>query len=165
MDLWGIDKMNKEHEKLLFIEKKDGTFSINSLKEISKENIKNGYYLEKIYKAPKNYISISSSKGTKRINDLFHGKENFAYSKPVELMNYLLELFVDKKDIKVLDFFAGSGTIGESVMLLNKKDNQNRKFYLIEQMDYANSLTFERLKLVKKLEKLDFEIQFIKIEN
>jgi adenine-specific DNA-methyltransferase len=48
-------------------------------------------------------------------------------------------------DITVLDSFAGSGTTAHSVMNLNK-DKGNRKFILIELMDYANTITAERLK-------------------
>lgn len=157
---WGIEKMKKEFQKLLFVKNNKGEYSIYSLKEIDNKKVYDGYYEEEKYKSPKNIIEFQSSKGSSRINDLFKGQENFAYSKPVELINYLLELLVKKNDIKVLDFFAGSGTTGESVLMLNKKDGGNRKFYLIEQMDYANSLTFERLKKVKEIEDIKEDIDF-----
>lgn len=160
---WGFDKMLKYNEQLFFQKNKSNTYSIYSLKEVKKEDVLDGFYIEKKYKSPKNLITIQSSKGSSRINDLFKGKENFAYSKPVELMSYLIELLVEKKDIKILDFFAGSGTIGESVLLLNKKDNLNRIFYLIEQMDYAKSLTLERLNKVKQIENINSVINYIKI--
>ena len=71
----------------------------------------------------------------------------FDYPKPVELITFLINLFTDKNDI-VLDSFAGSGTTAHAVLNLNKADGGNRKFILIETMDYAESITAERVKRV-----------------
>ena len=48
----------------------------------------------------------------------------------------------------ILDSFAGSGTTAHSVLNMNKSDGGNRKFILIEMMDYADSITAERVKRV-----------------
>lgn len=54
-----------------------------------------------------------------------------------------------------MDSFAGSGTTAHAVLNMNKADGGNRKFiliemmeYLIEMMDYADSITAERVKRV-----------------
>ena len=47
-----------------------------------------------------------------------------------------------------LDFFAGSGTNGHAVLNLNKADNGNRKFILVEMGDYFNSTLKERIRRV-----------------
>ena len=52
------------------------------------------------------------------------------------------------KDSIVLDSFAGSGTTAHAVLKLNKEDGGNRKFILVEMMDYAESITAERVKRV-----------------
>lgn len=52
------------------------------------------------------------------------------------------------KDSIVLDSFAGSGTTAHAVLNMNKQDGGNRKFILIEMMDYADSITAERVKRV-----------------
>ena len=44
----------------------------------------------------------------------------------------------------VLDSFAGSGTTAHAVLNMNKQDGGNRKFILVEMMDYAESITAER---------------------
>lgn len=49
--------------------------------------------------------------------------------KPVRLVLQLIKWF-NKKDITVLDFFAGSGTTAHAVLQLNKLDDGNRKFIL-----------------------------------
>lgn len=65
--------------------------------------------------------------------------------KPIELIKILLNHFKD--DILVLDSFAGSGTTAHAVLDLNKKGG-NRKFILVEMMDYADTITAERVKRV-----------------
>ncbi|HAM79223.1 DNA methyltransferase [Ornithinibacillus bavariensis] len=52
----------------------------------------------------------------------------------------------NKKDALILDFFAGSGTTGHATMLLNKNDGGNRKYILVEQMEYVESVIVERMK-------------------
>ncbi len=74
----------------------------------------------------------SSTQGTKTLKSLFGELGGvFDYPKPVELINYLLTLVTEGNDI-VLDFFAGSGTTAHAVMDLNKKDEGNREFILVQ---------------------------------
>ena len=75
------------------------------------------------------------------------GKKVFDNPKPVSLLEYLLAFNTTANDI-VLDSFAGSGTTAHAVLSLNKKDGGNRKFILVEMMDYADSITAERVKHV-----------------
>ena len=56
------------------------------------------------------------------------GIKSFEYPKPTSLISYLTQ-FIDKPNAVVLDFFAGSGTTGHSILELNKKDS-NRQFIL-----------------------------------
>lgn len=56
----------------------------------------------------------------------------FDFSKPVNLIKYLLTLVgVDKNDI-VLDFFCGSASTAHAVMALNAVDSANRKFIMVQ---------------------------------
>ena len=48
----------------------------------------------------------------------------------------------------VLDSFAGSGTTAHAVLDLNKEDDGNRKFILIECEDYADTVTAARVRRV-----------------
>ncbi len=56
-----------------------------------------------------------------------------------------------KDDDIILDFFAGSGTTGHAVLELNKEDDGNRKFILVEQLDEHIKVCKERIsKVIKK---------------
>ena len=48
----------------------------------------------------------------------------------------------------VLDSFAGSGTTAHAVLSLNREDDGNRKFILVECEDYADTITAERVRRV-----------------
>ena len=61
----------------------------------------------------------------------FFGAKIFSFPKPAALLKYLYTLINDK-DSLILDFFAGSGTTGQAVIELNKADNGNRKFILVQ---------------------------------
>ena len=52
------------------------------------------------------------------------------------------------KDSIILDSFAGSGTTAHAILNMNNADGGNRKFILIEMMDYADSITAERVRRV-----------------
>lgn len=71
----------------------------------------------------------------------------FDYPKPVRLIERVLQIATNKDSI-VLDSFAGSGTTAHAVLDLNRKDGGNRKFILIEMMDYADTITAERVKRI-----------------
>jgi adenine-specific DNA-methyltransferase len=89
---------------------------------------------------------VSSRKGTGEVEEIF-GKKKFTFPKPVELVRRFVEISTDKDSI-ILDSFAGSGTTAHAVLELNKEDEGNRKFILVEQEDYANSITAERVRRV-----------------
>ena len=73
---------------------------------------------------------------------------DFNYAKPIRLISYLMTLSKQGKDSIVLDSFAGSGTTAHAVLNMNKADGGHRKFILVEMMDYAESITAERVKRV-----------------
>ena len=75
------------------------------------------------------------------------GKAVFDYPKPVRLIERILKIASDPDSI-ILDSFAGSGTTAHAVLNMNKADGGCRKFILVEMMDYAESITAERVKRV-----------------
>ncbi len=75
------------------------------------------------------------------------GGRVFDSPKPKELLSKIISTICDKDDI-ILDSFAGSGTTAHAVLNMNKADGGHRKFILVEMMDYADSITAERVKRV-----------------
>ncbi len=142
---------------------KDGTWQISE--DSFKEQLKSGKVdfiknksggftvVHKVY-APsegKVFRSILSEVSNKDAADemeiILGNKKIFSTPKPVDLIATLLQLSVSK-DAIILDSFAGSGTTAHAVLNLNKKDSGNRKFILVEMMDYADTITAERVKRV-----------------
>lgn len=83
---------------------------------------------------------------TQELADIL-GKAVFDYPKPVRLISRIIQMASSDGDI-ILDSFAGSGTTAHAVLNMNKADGGNRKFILVEMMDYAESITAERVKRV-----------------
>lgn len=91
----------------------------------------------------------TATDATRMIMEIFGGEKAFDTPKPVELLKRIIKLSANDSDI-ILDSFAGSGTTAHAVLALNKEDGGNRKFILIEQEDYADTITAERVRRVIK---------------
>ncbi len=86
----------------------------------------------------------TTDEANKEVNGgLFGGEYRFINPKPERLLQHLISIASDEGDV-VLDFFAGSGTTGAVAMKMK------RQFILVEQMDYVENITVERLKKVIK---------------
>src|SRR5690606_9852190 len=106
--------------------------------------------LEYDIEAPLNYIDSKMGIDTtenagKELNKLF-GKEVFSYPKSESLIMYLISMVSNKlsKNDYILDFHLGSGTTVATAHKLGYR------YIGVEQMDYIDSVTIERMKLVIK---------------
>ncbi|MBK8922651.1 MAG: site-specific DNA-methyltransferase [Saprospirales bacterium] len=73
--------------------------------------------------------SDSAKKETAKI--LNESPNVFSTPKPVRLIQRMIKISCNEDDL-ILDFFAGSGTVGQAVLELNTKDNGNRSFILVQ---------------------------------
>ena len=89
---------------------------------------------------------VFTADGSAEIRMLF-GEQVFAFPKPSRLIESLLHQATNENSL-ILDSFAGSGTTAHAVLKLNAADGGNRKFILIEQEDYAETITAERVRRV-----------------
>ncbi|RKV58544.1 site-specific DNA-methyltransferase [Helicobacter pylori] len=135
-----------------------GTFwrySIGTLKDMEQNNriVFNGKnpmakrYLSEVAEGRKSSTFWDGSEvgynlnGDAEIKQLFNGNKVFNNPKPEALISRILEISTQENDL-VLDFFAGSGT---TCAVAHK---MKRRYIGIEQMDYMETITKERLKKV-----------------
>ncbi|WP_187839979.1 site-specific DNA-methyltransferase [Helicobacter pylori] len=135
-----------------------GTFwrySIGTLKDMEQNNriVFNGKnpmakrYLSEVAEGRKSSTFWDGSEvgynlnGDAEIKQLFNGNKVFNNPKPEALISRILEVSTNENDL-VLDFFAGSGT---TCAVAHK---MKRRYIGIEQMDYIETITKERLKKV-----------------
>lgn len=104
-------------------------------------------YLEEVSDFLLRSIISTKSEGGVSLKELTD--ERFDYPKPIELIEILLSSF-DTTNAIILDSFAGSGTTAQVVLNLNKNDNGNRNFILVEMDEYSEKVTAERVKRVIK---------------
>ena len=81
----------------------------------------------------------------KELLALFEGKATFDTPKPTRLIQRILQILPDKNAL-ILDSFAGSGTTAHAILKANQQDDGKRRFILVETMDYAETITAERVR-------------------
>ncbi|GAA9394087.1 hypothetical protein HpHA274_09680 [Helicobacter pylori] len=135
-----------------------GTFwrySIGTLKDMEQNNriVFNGKnpmakrYLSEVAEGRKTSTFWDGSEvgynlnGDTEIKQLFNGNKVFNNPKPEALISRIIEISTNENDL-VLDFFAGSGT---TCAVAHK---MKRRYIGIEQMDYIETITKERLRKV-----------------
>lgn len=97
---------------------------------------------------PNDFIAdYTNSLGTKLLNEM---SIPFPFSKPIELIEFLLAITNKNKSIQVLDFFAGSGTTLHATMQLNAEDGGHRQCILVTNNEngICENVTYERNKRV-----------------
>lgn len=89
----------------------------------------------------------ASESGTKVLKDLFKAK-TFDFPKSINLVVDCLRVLNITGSKVVLDYFAGSGTTACAVLELNRDDGGDRKYILIEQAEYFDSILKPRVQKV-----------------
>lgn len=91
------------------------------------------------------------SRSPERLLKRILGDVNYAHSKDLDFMKYLIEVFTPD-DAVILDFFAGSGTTGHAVLELNYENPEasKRRFILVsnDENDVYSSVMLPRLEAV-----------------
>lgn len=117
-----------------------------------KGGIRRKTYLENVGgRLPTNFWPFAETGHTdeakKELLSIFGGRTTFDTPKPRRLLEFILRIGGDQETL-ILDAFAGSATTAHAVLAMNKADGGDRRFILIEMMDYADRITAERVKRV-----------------
>ena len=84
--------------------------------------------------------------GTKDLENDLNIEASFLYPKPIKLLKRILEISTDDNSL-VMDFFAGSGTLGRAVQEYNREKGSNIKYVLItnNENNICEDITLKRL--------------------
>ncbi|MBR5522620.1 MAG: site-specific DNA-methyltransferase [Akkermansia sp.] len=130
--VWSKDRLYKaiENDEVVFNLQSDGSYNLRSKKYLIDENgnMRRG-------KPTTFFNEVYTQNGTNDIRGLFADSVIFDYTKPVDLIKYLLSFAVDEdiqKDGIILDFFSGSATTAHAVMKLNAEDGGHRRFIMVQ---------------------------------
>ena len=128
--LWSKEKFEKSKNRLIV---KNG--------KICQKRYKSEYKSLDKYESYKTWLDdFTNAEGSKELSNLI-GKGIFSFPKSEKLLQHIIEISTQPNDI-VMDFFLGSGT---TAAVAHK---MNRQYIGIEQMDYIESVSVERLKKV-----------------
>lgn len=148
---WSRDSYLAQKHLLVFKKVKKPTL-LNEYGRASYWNVYTKRYqrdAEKKGKVPPNYIDdCINSLGTSRLNDI---GITFSFSKPCELITKLIKFTNKRRDIVVLDYFAGSGTTLDSIMQINSetKDGARQCILVTNNEDnICRDITYVRNKCV-----------------
>jgi adenine-specific DNA-methyltransferase len=156
---YNIEILPKDSEGNLKVWRWSKQKILDSLIDIEIKKNSSGYSIFtkdriKVEKKPKTLWSDSKyssvSHGTMLLKNM-KLEEGFSYPKSIHLMKDIIRILTNDNDI-ILDYHAGSGTTGHALLELNKdiENKGNRRFILIEQMDYIQTVTVSRIKEVLK---------------
>ena len=169
---WSKDKLEwgLENDYVVFDKDKDGTWIVYTKQYMNADN--EGNLIERTQRPFGLIEKFSSTQASKELQALSINSY-FDYSKPFQLIQYLLQISTSKQDI-ILDAFAGSGTTAQAVLELNEEDEGNRRFILIQmpensekepKKNIARDITRERVVKVieKKLKNKDIGFEYRRV--
>jgi adenine-specific DNA-methyltransferase len=74
----------------------------------------------------------------------------FDFAKPTDLVSYLAKICGSQDNDIILDFFAGSGTTGDSILKLNKSEEKRRRFILVQLPERLENKNFKTVSDITK---------------
>lgn len=140
--VWRYSKEHLQNEPTRFmVIEKNNHYEIYRKKYINTEGIMPRTWWDKPgYSARDN--------GTRDIVNFFKFKEVFDFPKAVEAVVDSLKICNLKSHSIALDYFAGSGTTGQAVIDMNRVDNGNRRYILVEMGAHFDKVTKPRIQKV-----------------
>ncbi len=137
------NKVQTDFEYILICKKT----SEAKLMPIKQPYLDNGVLLEEDAEIPETFDCFGTTSSAKdEIKEIFGKRDYFSTPKPVKLMKELIRATTNDHSI-VMDFFAGSGTVGHALIDLNKEDKGNRTFILVSnsESNICKAVTVKRI--------------------
>ena len=120
--LENINLSDIKKSQIVAKQKKDGNYNIYEKNRKATTKVKSVW----------NESEMRTELGTKEVNQLF-GKSVFEHPKSLNFIERCIYLATaNDKENFILDFFSGSATTSHAVMELNKEDNGNRKYIMVQ---------------------------------
>lgn len=107
-----------------------------------------------------------NQEGARELKSIFDGKVVFTNPKPTRLIERIIKMGSKDNSI-ILDFFAGSGTLGHAVLKYNASNEySNRRFILCtnNENNICHDVTYERIKRVIDKEGYTASLKYYKID-
>ena len=86
--------------------------------------------------------------GANLLRDIVGAQNLFSYPKSIHTVSDAIFSAGLEDDAWVLDYFGGSGTTGHAVIKLNREDDGERRFILVETAGYFDSVLVPRIKKI-----------------
>lgn len=88
----------------------------------------------------------AGTNGTNVIADILGDASLFTYPKSIwTVIDFIDSMMWPDDDATVIDYFAGSGTTAHAVINLNREDGGSRRFVLVEQGEYFDTVLLPRV--------------------
>jgi len=144
---WTFDRYKKELKKNNIVFKETSTSSLVTPNgQNSKWNIYTKIWLKDRQESGRVPVDIITKYENRHSSaELKKLGIKYSFAKPTGLIKYLVEIQSSLPQKYIIDFFAGSGTTGHSVLNLNKEDNGKRKFILVEMGQYFDTVLKPRI--------------------
>jgi adenine-specific DNA-methyltransferase len=137
---FGKDRVENNISELL-VKNKDGQYHIYRKKYLNEGgSLPRTWWDSPAYSARDN--------GTRSLTELFGANTVFSFPKSVFAVIDCLKVSNTLADCTVLDYFGGSGTTGHAVINMNREDDGNRKYILVEMGTYFDTVTKPRISKV-----------------
>ncbi len=120
-----------------------------SFGKLSQPYIEEGIIKEELGSFPEAFDFFGTTSSAKdEIESIFGDRKAFSTPKPVKLVQEIIRATTTDESI-IIDFFAGSGTVGEAVMKLNYENSSNRKFILVtnNESNICKDITLKRTQI------------------
>ena len=138
---WGSESFSAEVEHFVSRPDQSGRTGVYMKSRMSSEGmLPVTWWDSKLYSA--------TEYGTNLLTKIFGKIADFSFPKALQLVIDSLRASNLGKTGLVLDYFAGSGTTAHAVLALNREDSGSRRFIIVEQGEYFETVTKPRVQKI-----------------